>query len=324
MSEWEGWSADQQQVHITRVLAVLFASLGADGQTRKSTADALTELQIADVQADELAVRLVELGLFRADSLSMAPAQDTLLVTPKGRRVEAEFRQASSRRVVGPPARRALLLWRFDLDLDRPHSSEMLTTPYAWFYGGRFTAETLAAAADNLVARGYLEAMKQTMGRVGRRIQLTATGTACVENYDGDPDAMDNAVRQGQNISIATYHQQGGSAAFGSTVGSQHTEAAESESRIGRPGVDLAAVMQIVNAAGDIPNTFAATIIDAQVALSTATDEDLGPVLEQARQLIATLSGMATVHPAAWELLSAAADYAAQRLATRPPAAVNK
>ena len=185
MPEWEGWSADQRQVDLTRVLAALFGSLGADGQTRKSAEEAVAELQLADMDATDVAVRLVGLGLFRADSLSMAPAQDTLLVTPQGRRVEAEFRQASSRRALGPPARRALLLWRFDVDVDWPHSSDMLTTPYAWSYGERFSAETLAAAVENLVQRGYLAVAKQTLGRPGRRVQLTAAGTACVENFDG-------------------------------------------------------------------------------------------------------------------------------------------
>lgn len=320
MAEWEGWSTDQQQVDVTRVLAVLFASLGTDSQTRKSTADALAELQIADVQADELAVRLVELGLFRADSLSMAPAQDTLLVSKKGRRVEAEFRQAvTGRRMVGPQARRALLLWRFDINVDWPHSSEMLTAPHAWFYGRRFSAEALAEAADNLVERGYLEATKQSFGRVGGRIQLTATGMACVEKFDGDPDAIEAALRNSQNISIGSYHQQGGNNAFGSTVGSQHAGATDPP--IWHPAADLATILQIINVAGDVPKQFVAAISEAQVALIAGNDPR--SAVEQTRQLVADLTGTASLNPAAQALLTAAADYTVQRLALRPDRTVS-
>ena len=126
---------------------------------------------------------------------------------------------------------------------------------------------------------------------------------------------MDNAVRQGQTISIATYHQQGGSAAFGSTVGAQHTGAVGAP--IDQPAADLAAVMQIVTSAGDIPAQFFTAITSAQLELRAAVagGDDARAAVDQSRQLIADLTRTASsTNQAAWALLTAAGDYAAQRL----------
>ena len=80
MSGWPAWAQDAREVADARVLAGFLRGLGEDGQTTSAAAPLVEELGLTGVDPDHLAVRLVELGYFREDSLTLTPGSDTLLI----------------------------------------------------------------------------------------------------------------------------------------------------------------------------------------------------------------------------------------------------
>jgi hypothetical protein len=118
------------------------------------------ELGLVGVDPDHLAVRLVELGYFREDSLSQTPGWDTLLITSQGRMAARDFAAARQKIKIAPAARTALLRWLYESGGDRrPNPDEILTTPFSWFYGTQFTTDQITEAARNLRNRGFVDAL---------------------------------------------------------------------------------------------------------------------------------------------------------------------
>jgi hypothetical protein len=192
MDEWPAWSQDAREIADARVLAGLLAGLGEDGQTAASTAQVVEQLGITDVDPDHLAVRLVHLGYFREDSLTIESGSDTLLVTAQGRRAASEFAAARRKIKVAPAARSAILRWLYESEDDRrPNLPDFLAQPGSWFYGAQFTLEQATDAARNLRDRGFIEAVATLQADL-LRLKLTPRGVRCVERYDADPDALEH------------------------------------------------------------------------------------------------------------------------------------
>lgn len=196
MNGWPAWAQDAREVADARVLAGLLTSLGEDGQTTSATAPLVEELGLAGVDPDHLAVRLVELGYFREDSLSLEPGSDTLLVTGQGRRAASEFAAARRKIKVAPAARTALLRWLYESDEGRqPNLPDFLTQPGSWFYGAQFTLDQATDAARNLRDRGFIDAVATLQSDL-LRLKLTPRGVRCIERYNADPDALDDSASQ--------------------------------------------------------------------------------------------------------------------------------
>ncbi len=203
MNGWPAWAQDAREVADARVLAGLLTSLGEDGQTKSATAPLVEELGLTGVDPDHLAIRLVELGYFREDSLSMTPGWDTLLITNQGREAAREFAIARQKIKIAPATRTALLRWLYEWDQDqRPDLREFLASHRSWFYGNQFELEQATNAARNLRDRGFIDAVGTFQSDL-LRLGLTSRGMRCVERYDADPDALehiDSAPRTDDNM----------------------------------------------------------------------------------------------------------------------------
>lgn len=228
----------------------------------------------SDLDASDLAQELkVDNGLFLAEP-SLTPGVDRLTLSEKGLRVAEEFRQATPRRVRGPAARRAVLLWLDErvtgimVDL-----SDMLGEPHSWFYGTQFTTDELSDAATNLQGRGYIEALTPWNGPV-LRAKLTPKGTSCVELYGGDPDQMENPVISGHQFNFGSYTQQGGNTAFGSPVGVQNSTTVVSN---GQAATQLLEILQALDRLGAIPPEQQAEARNVSAELQTALSEQAEP-----------------------------------------------
>jgi predicted nucleotide-binding protein len=191
MDGWPAWAQDAREIADARVLAGLLTSLGEDGQTKSATAPLVEELGLTGIDPDHLAVRLVELGYFQKDSLTVTPGWDTLLITNHGREVARDFATARRKIKIAPAARTALLRWLYESGGDRrPNPDEILTTPFSWFYGTQFTSDQIAEAARNLRNRGFIDAIGTAQNDV-LRLSLSPRGETCVESFDANPDALE-------------------------------------------------------------------------------------------------------------------------------------
>ena len=129
MKPWRGWSAHQEEVDDTRVLAGLLASVQSSATT-KSAQDVIDELKITTVEPHRLVYRLIKDDDLFQDDMSMAgPGTDLpLLLTPAGREVLAQFRDAQTPVHLAQGARRALLRWLSEIpETSWPHSRDILS-----------------------------------------------------------------------------------------------------------------------------------------------------------------------------------------------------
>jgi hypothetical protein len=319
VTPWQGWSAHQEEVDDTRVLAGLLASVQSSATT-KSAQDVIDELKITTVEPHRLVYRLIKDDDLFQDDMSMAgPGTDLpLLLTPAGREVLAQFRDAQTPVRLAQGARRALLRWLSEIpETSWPHSRDILSSPHSWFFGVQFTAEQLAAAANNLIDRGYVKGGNQTMGRPGRRIEMAARGTTCVERFNGDPDEMEAHMAGTGNVNIGTFNQSGGNNAFASTVGSQTSTT--NTLTLGQSAKDLVALLRVIREQGGIPEDEFDEADDIENALGAGaegSDEAAAKAIGRAARFFHRLGKFA--QPATQSLLTAAGNYAALRLGMAP------
>lgn len=275
-TEWVGWSAEWEHVDQTRILAQLLMRSSTDPGV-DSVQDAIQAAHLhRNLDPSLIEQMFCEAGWF---TQMATPYGGTILglpltTTAAGHRIAGEFRQATGQRIKMPAARRAILLWLDDSENDGMADLDaMLNAPHSWFYGRQFTGEELSAAATNLEARGYLEAITPWNGPV-LRAKLTPKGRSCVELYAGDPDQMETPVISGHQFNFGSYTQQGGNTAFGSPVGVQNSTTVVSN---GQAATQLLEILQALDRLGAIPPEQQAEAGNVSADLQTALSEQAEP-----------------------------------------------
>jgi hypothetical protein len=276
----------------------------------------IEELAIGTVDPNQLVYRLIKDDGFFQDHISIAgPGTDQfMLLTHTGREVLAQFRQARTSAGIAQGARSALLRWLYEIpDVSWPHSRDILPCPHSWFYGTQLTGEQLAGAANNLIQRGYVKGSQQALGRPGRRMEMAARGSTCVEQFEGNPDEMEASMTGTGNVSIGTFNQSGGNNAFASTVGSQASTT--NTLTVGQTARDLVAMLRVIRDQGGIPTdefVEADEIENALVAGSEGSAQQATAAIGRAHRFFQRLGKFA--QPATQAILTAAGNYAALRL----------
>lgn len=328
-SLWPGWSADREDVDLTRVLAGLFAGVPAGAnQTKQSIAAIAEEIGVWTGRVHRHADRLIhDFGLFNTSFISPPVESCAMVLTPRGHQVAGEFRrQTSEPRFIRPAARRALLLWRdcwqppsrrpgitFSTAsgaraADWPRIDEFLSTPRSWFYGRQFTASEVADAAEYLRDHGYVELVDQKFTlpvapvhqdrRVRQLIRLTGSGTTCAEQFDGHTDQFE-AARRGSTNTVNNYGRIGNAAA--GPVGTQTASEMSHSATLAA----LTALMLAIDEMGWLAPTPPAILTE----LAAATTEDaLVDATIRARQLILDALSDSVLPANVIALLTAAAD----------------
>lgn len=304
----KGWSTDPEQVRRARVVAlVLCGELQQPmNQTKLSVADALTAMGDHTQDAGTLAIDFGQGGLVRKEELTYKPGTDTLLLTAEGMRIRHEFREmnAPTSRRLG--ARKAILRWLDTQDGGHGTPTELLEAPESWWYGRQFTLDEIGAAATNLNNRKYIQVLGSAQALL--RMQLTTSGTTCLEQHEGDPDQMDKQHTTGTTgaVSIQTYHQSGGNSAIGSTGFTQ-----TSTTTIGQTTDDLINVLAAIREL-DWVNDADDEIDQLSEQLQTAdTEEAKTSAVRRAGRLIVSFYERAGNNPAAAAILTALGNYAA-------------
>lgn len=327
---WHGWSTDQEVVDTNRVLSGLFASLPPGGdQTTGSIEDVATELGIWAGQlhrrADHIALNL---ELFEPSFITPPVESCAMHLNPLGHLVAAEFKQQLREpRFLRTAARRALVLWRDSWQAPKrsgvtfstsgglsaawPRLADFLAAPHSWFYGRQFTPTEVGDAAEYLSDRGHVELVdpKSTLTaapagrdrRLRQAVRLTATGTICAEQFDGNVEQLE-ATQQAATNTLNNYGTIGNAAA--GPVGSQTSTAVDN-----RSAGNLIALVQAVEQLGWIPPALAdemAAVI-AELHAAATGGADLSSGVQHARQLLLTAVSDAAIVPAAAALLSAIA-----------------
>lgn len=184
-------------------------------------------VKVADIDLDELAalgadvdrdgvVTLVRRGVAEAWLVEHANQADLTDPVPpvtlfiQGKRAVEAVREHRNQPVArAQAARRALLKYLYPLI--HTDATDFEGSATATFYGSVFTEDEIRRAGEFLVSAGLVDGQTRADGLLWTG-QLTASGTRCVEEYDGDLTAMRNAgvgpgvthISNTQNIGVVS------------------------------------------------------------------------------------------------------------------------
>jgi hypothetical protein len=308
MTLWQGWSTEQRQVYLTRVVDLFLRDLGPDGQSTH----AADELGIPGLQGKQVAVDLAgQYGLVDSGSLTFTPGMDALRLTTLGHQVRAEFAEMTKPVPRRLGARRALLHWLCDFPAAGA-PNRMLEYPHCWFYGSRFTDTEINDAAVNLRERGFITALGSSGGGI-MYAEIVARGRSCVEIYDGNPDEMEHPMSGTINNFHGPVNQHGNNSIGSSGV---VTQTWTSTVTIGQTAADLAGLLATIRMMGVVPaeQQGEADQVSGELQAAAAGTIDPIPVLGRARAFFGKLNEVASTNPAAAAILTAAGNYAAVRM----------
>lgn len=330
MGEWVGFSENRREVLDNCVLGFLLQSAHGGPTTTVGTADACVELNllaragerldppIQQVQPREAYQRFLEAGLFVGTSSGAEEAwANGHDLTPRGRVVAAEFADAArNKRVRYPAARRALLLWLYDVD-DADWPDELLDNDnLRFFYGTEFERGEINDAARHLFEEQLITGVQGPgSGTIGSP-RITSKGRAWGEEQNREPEPRESAVSIGNQYNVGSI---AGNSNLGGTVTSQTSTTIYNQQQ---HAIDLTALLRAIRDAGYFDETdeeqFAGEIIDAANSNDSEPQVQVGKVKQLVNRVLSNTKDLA-LKPAAHAAFTALGSFAAAALGVTTP-----